>query len=805
MNIYELKRFREDLFSEISSDASITENDFIEYSLDILLDSKLIDNKSINECFINSFVQELKGRRNFKLNSYMRNETGERLHLFVVDEAGLFAFENKDILQSTQEYYLNVFSLVENFIKLTFQKKLSDLPDNGSINSLVNYMSSIDGMRDIDAIDIFLISPTITFQKSGSGENLKDFEFNETSITIKYSILKEGSKSQFESISKEIPIYRHLININYLYNNYLVSGNRTELVVDFPDLGFSNIKMIQAVNEEKFESYIAVLPAELLTKLYQKYSFRLLEKNVRSFLQFKGPNKGMKETLLREPEKFIAYNNGLTITANNKEIDENGFVKTLTNFQIVNGGQTTASIYFSKKDGIDVSRVFVTAKINIPKRTSDEELEDLISNISKYSNSQTKVSIVDLRSRNSQLGKIKIMSDSILTPTAKKWFFEKSRGEFNTLLRISSNRKNIERQYPRERRLSKEQLGKYYSSWGDTPHLIKKGGEAVFKIFIEEIEKKEINRDFYEDLIGRVIFFTELEKIHGTRDKAISQIRSAIIPYTISIIYEYSDKSKGNDFNFFKIWKDEGLSERAKVFFKDLMIEVLKSIRQNALSDDLSEHSKKEELWRKVIQSMNIKNFMDSENAKIILKEYSISKVEKKKLLNPKKNDRTVDFSTLKRECLLFDLGIDFFKSIKSKYMDILKPSDIYKIDKIIYAINKIESISEKTLNDFDAIRSNIMLHDSKKFDEMIIDINKNDKSFSNCLEWIIKIYNDCLTRNTSIEDVLKYHENTARNNNHKFTSAFTEVSKCLKDGLPPTINQINYISLYVNQLKKVD
>ena len=89
------------------------------------------------------------------------------------------------------------------------------------------------------------------------------------------------------------------------------------------------------------------------------------------------------------------------------------------------------------------------AKINVAKKASDDELEELISNISTYSNAQSRVSKVDLRSRNPQLVKIKSLSESILTPSGKKWFFERAKGEFNTKLRIAgSNKKRIEREFP---------------------------------------------------------------------------------------------------------------------------------------------------------------------------------------------------------------------------------------------------------------------------------------------------------------------------------------------------------------------
>lgn len=805
MNIYELKKFRNQLFKDISEENSLTENDFIDYTLDILLDSKLIDNKSNNESFISSFIESGGSKSFYKLNSYIRNETGERLQLFIVDEQGLFS-SDEESLQSTQDYYNSQFKLCENFLNYAFRKRLTNLPDKGFVNALVNFLASAEGIHTIDSVDIFLISPTVTFQKSGSGENLKDFDFKDTSVSLKFSKLREGTKNMYDEHTKEIPVYRHLINLNYLYNNFLATGHRSELKIDFEELGFPEIKATEAVNEEKFESYIAVLPALLLTSLYQKYSFRLLEKNVRSFLQFKkdGPNSGMKKTLKDEPEKFIAYNNGLTVTATGKEITDEGYIKSLTDFQIVNGGQTTASIYFSKKDGIDISRAYVTAKINIAKNSSEEELDDLITNISKFSNSQTKVTSVDLRSRNLQLGKIKLLSESVLSPSGKKWFFEKSKGEFSTLLRMASNKNSVEKQYPRDRRISKEQLGKYYSSWGNQPHLIKKGGEAVFRIFIEDISDKEITKDFFEDMIGRVIFFKELEIIHGTRDKAISQIRSAIIPYTISIIYEYSDRGKGDDFSFFKIWKDEKLVEKARVYFEKLMKLVLKVIKENATSDDLSENSKKEELWKSVISSADVKAFMHSADSANILKEYGISKSEKKKLLAKKNKTLAVNFGEVKKAASLYDKGEFFYRDILRFFDPALSDSDKFKINAVSSAIRSLnsaapETLNVKTINDFQLIKDKMIKHDAEKLDELLLKYNEDN--FSRNLDWIIRKYNEAENKNVDCYSYFKSYADIAAAKKIKYSSVFKEISDKLQNGEPPTMKQVFYLNDYLQNI----
>jgi hypothetical protein len=307
---------------------------------------------------------------------------------------------------------------------------------------------------------------------SGSIAQPKRIDFKDEKIKIKYTKKKIA-------VEKEILIMKRLVDLNFLYSVLISQGNREALTINFEEQFDFKIEAIKAADETNFESYLCVLPAPILAELYKRFSSRLLEKNVRSFLQFRGVNLGMRRTLSKDPEKFIAFNNGLTITASNKEVDIiNGkiYIKSLSDFQIVNGGQTTASIYFSEKDGIDISKVKIMAKINVAKNVSEEDLNELISNISEFSNSQSKVTNVDLRSRNPHLNKIKALSESIITPSGRKWFFEKSKGEFNTKLRIagSSGKNRIEKEYPKEYRFTKEQLGKYYSAWGDEPYKVKK-------------------------------------------------------------------------------------------------------------------------------------------------------------------------------------------------------------------------------------------------------------------------------------------------------------------------------------------
>lgn len=129
--------------------------------------------------------------------------------------------------------------------------------------------------------------------------------------------------------------------------------------------------------------------------MYEKYGSRLLEANIRSFLQFKsGINKGIRKTIKEAPEMFFAYNNGITATADGVEIDEKGNITTLKNLQIVNGGQTTASLYTSRKnDKSDLSKIFVQMKLSV---IPENQIHEVVPNISRFANSQNKVSDSDL-------------------------------------------------------------------------------------------------------------------------------------------------------------------------------------------------------------------------------------------------------------------------------------------------------------------------------------------------------------------------------------------------------------------------
>ncbi|MEZ5461921.1 AIPR family protein [Dokdonella sp.] len=133
--------------------------------------------------------------------------------------------------------------------------------------------------------------------------------------------------------------------------------------------------------------------------LYEKFGARLLETNVRGFLSERGKvNRGIRSTIQNSPQMFFAYNNGLTATASSVELDEdNSRILDIKDLQIVNGGQTTASLFWArKKHKADLGSVSVQMKLSVIPDSLGDSFDEIVGKISEYANSQNKVSEADL-------------------------------------------------------------------------------------------------------------------------------------------------------------------------------------------------------------------------------------------------------------------------------------------------------------------------------------------------------------------------------------------------------------------------
>lgn len=407
----------------------------------------------------------------------------------------------------------------------------------------------------------------------------------------------------------------------------------------------SALQMMHIPNENEnglIDCYIGVIPAKLLAELYDEWGPKLVERNVRSFLQARGgTNKGIRDTLkdARQRELFIAYNNGISSVAKAGDIerigDSNLFsIKTLTSWQIVNGGQTTASIHQAYKNDIDLEGVYVQTKltiINVPQEIENNDAQmdrhvfedEMISKISEYANTQNKINKSDLLANTRFMSDIEKFSRNIWIPTQdnrkeeSKWYFERARGQYMVDIGRRSKGKEqtaFKKMYPKENVITKVEMAKYFMSWEGFPYVSSKGGEEAFKRFMDlnslywkqssikndegEVIKSilSIDNEYYKKLIARKIinaFVTEI-----VESMKLKGYRANVIYYTVAMLnYLY-----GKEIDLIEVWQHQALSTKWEDVVRTIANNALNYLRESAGDQNVTQWAKKEDCWKGFIK-----------------------------------------------------------------------------------------------------------------------------------------------------------------------------------------------------------
>ena len=439
-------------------------------------------------------------------------------------------------------------------------------------------------------------------------------ELRETLVRVKAIIVTNGIyKGEIPKQEKVAgqDIYYNVFDINRLYT--ISEKSHISIELDFEEQEIRIPCLKAPIENVDYESYIAIMPGSGLAALYKQFGARLLEQNVRSFLQFTGKiNKGIRKTINESPQMFLAYNNGISATADHIELDETGhYVKKISNLQIVNGGQTTASIYHTwDRDKADISNIFVQMKISVIKKA--DSYSEIVSDISKYANTQNKVNDADFSANNPilvDLEKISRRAYSPVTanhPTPTIWFFERANGQYKNLrLRdgfTKSRQKQFDLKYPKKQMFKKTDLAKFVNSYGEVyegrklvigPNIVVRGNEKNYAQFINNNLPKKVTGVYFEDVIAKFILFREAERLYGIKPNNIGEMRNAVVPYAISLFAYLTD----NRLNLEKIWKNQGISEELSSVLYSLMKQLNQFILDNSPSSHYIEWAKKEECW----------------------------------------------------------------------------------------------------------------------------------------------------------------------------------------------------------------
>lgn len=377
--------------------------------------------------------------------------------------------------------------------------------------------------------------------------------------------------------------------------------------------------LLDTASESPMKTYLLVMPGRILAAIYDRYGSRLLEGNVRSFLSLRGAvNKGIRTTIIKEPEKFLAYNNGLSTTATavrSIEGDGTSRILDIEGLQIVNGGQTTASLFTfmrqEKQLQDNLEKTFVQMKlIVVPQETSEE----MVPYIARYANTQNRISEADFFSNSPFHIRMEEISKRIasgprpgeIAPT--KWFYERTRGAYlneKNKLSTASEVAKFEKTFPRAQVMTKTDLAKFFNSWNQKPHVVSKGAQKNFIEFANEVADKYADEnsralfgdDYFKRAVSFAIIFNATHKAVRASDWYESGFLANIVTYSMSRLAFELDRLKLKP-DWAQIWRVGDVSD----VFSSQLVDIAQ-VMTGVLTDptrpqkNVTEWAKMEKCW----------------------------------------------------------------------------------------------------------------------------------------------------------------------------------------------------------------
>ena len=539
-----LEEFRDRFINEdINAIAAASERHevdvFIEESIDILTnDYSLIT--EMTPCY-HDFSNGTRAYKNMHIDAAFLDIPSNVLNLLYAD------YNEGEIASITNEFIKHKSQLLINF----FENVLKDYFNTAEKSSEV-YQLATDIKKNVDSINklhLFIVST------------------NKLSKVVKKIKLTEVSYK-----NRNFQVVVDILDIENIYRSKLASFKKDDIVINCSDYNVEGIPYIKAnLDTNQYESYLAVVPGKFLSDIYKDYDSSLLESNVRSFLKFNGAvNKGIRTTILKEKDKFFTYNNGISTTAEDikrgSSSDGTPLITSFKNLQIINGGQTTATLAATSiKNNADLSGIYVQMKLTVLKQENPE----LVRNIATYANSQNKVKTADLNSSHPFYVLIENYSRKIYAPkTAGSliqplWFFERARGQYEQPMMQMTKKQASDYKLlrPKDKKFTLVDLAKYENASRMLPYYVSWGGEVNAARFhssmLDQWEKDNsvYNELYYKELVGKKILFSYIEKTISDQSwyQEKRAYRPQLVAYTFSKLV-YSAERERKKINYKEMW-----------------------------------------------------------------------------------------------------------------------------------------------------------------------------------------------------------------------------------------------------------
>ncbi len=513
-----------------SQDPLVQEEAFTEWALEMLSEDTIV---AWDPCYHRA---DSRGReRASGINAWALSADGTRLDLFISS----YSAEIQEFLKQDVERY---FALATGFYLRA--KKGFHVEGLTADNVAFEPMRSVHEARDtITKLRIFFLTNGVVKSRNLDLENLDGL--------IDHEIW------DLQKIADHKPSKKEVVKLDF-ENEY---GGPIPCVYVSDSMG-------------EYRTFLAFFRAEVLVRIYEKYAHRLLEQNVRVFLQATGSvNKGLQKTLSEEPSRFLAYNNGLCCTAAAVTVNDDGtglaYLRTITDFQIVNGGQTTSSLAFFNRKGNSENLKKVRVQVKITVIEDPEKVDEMVPLVSRYANSQNKVSGADFSANgpfHRELQKISMevpapAQGGILRPTI--WYYERAKGAYadekeknakkTGTGKTSKHKSDWEVRHPRRQKLTKTDVAKVEHCWAGNPHFTCLGSDKSFKKLAEQFEIREpiVDSAYFKNLVSKAILWNSIEDQFDSLK--LVGVRSQVVAFTMAFLSIKSDRRINLDW----IWQNQ--------------------------------------------------------------------------------------------------------------------------------------------------------------------------------------------------------------------------------------------------------
>lgn len=568
----QMRQFNEELIEEVreyrENEKCSTEDAFTSVFSSYVIDA---GESFLNNCNVLSYRKEYEKA---KINAYVYDEYFQTLTLVVS------VFENRIDISKMGKVDINKnIKQATKFYRMCKSGYFNDVEETDPGYIIAEYINDYE--REIENIKVVL-------------------------LTNKETVPEIPESIKIDKISVKFDVWDLERICQSLYQN----KSHEDLVIRFQNKYNNPLKMIKVKQDtDVYDCYIGVISGQCLAEIYRDEGQKLIEKNVRSFLQATGKiNQGIKKTLIEEPEMFMTYNNGISTTAKSIVIDEEKsdedfvVIKEIVDWQIVNGGQTTASIHNALQTGVDISQVNVQIKLTVIREQS--KTEEMVGFISKYANSQNKINMSDFSANDPYHIEMVRLSEKIYVPSENgkstlRWYYERARGQYMVDVNrqpTSAAKRRFKEVSPKSMCISKTVAAKCMMAWMRYPNVVSKGLETNFIEFsamIKNGDMPEPSQDSYISMISKVILFKECDKLVAKQN--FGGYKAQINYYVIALLAEFhSDEVDDMD-----IWKRQSVSPELSIRLEELILKVWNHfMNPEVVGINITQWCKKEDCWK---------------------------------------------------------------------------------------------------------------------------------------------------------------------------------------------------------------